>query len=136
MTYHVIREDGAKVEGLTKEQIYELINGTTGEIPEGVDEAFITKLKELNEGGNVSIWVGTNAEYNAIEVKNENTLYVIVDDTFYEDTSDAITDIKNRNEAMNSRLSQMNEEMEALKASFDAQMAEYKDWIEFVEENI
>lgn len=136
MTYHVIREDGAKVEGLTKEQIYELINGTTGEIPEGVDEAFITKLKELNEGGDVSIWVGTNAEYNAIEVKNENTLYVIVDDTFYEDTLDAITDIKNRNEAMNSRLSQMNEEMEALKANFDAQMAEYKDWIEFVEENI
>lgn len=96
MTFYVTREDGVKIEGLTKEQIYELINGTTGEVPEGVDEAFITKLKEVNKGENSSVWIGTNAEYNAIQTKDDNTLYVITDDTYYEDVQNSLNELDDR----------------------------------------
>ena len=118
MIYHVIREDGVKVEGLTKEQVYELINGTTGEIPKGVDEAFITKLKELNEGGNVSFWVGTNAEYNAIEAKDDNTVYVVIDDTFFEDLDDAMAGIEAR--------------IDTLQNEFTNELQDIVDWIDHV----
>lgn len=119
MTFYVVQKDGVKVEGLTKEQIYELISGTTGKTPQGVDEAFITKLKELNKNGNVSIWVGSSAEYNAIEVKDQNTLYVITDDTFYEDVQSTLDDLavavnsvgSDCQQKMNDYLSDVNEWM-------------------------
>lgn len=96
MTYYVIREDGVREEGLTREQINELIAGTTGETPVGVDDAFITKLKELNRGEGASIWIGTNAEYNALEQRNQNVLYIILDDTFYTDLAAWQQDIETR----------------------------------------
>lgn len=137
MTSYVIREDGVKIEGLTKEQIYELINGTTGEVPEGVDEAFITKLKELNKGGNASIWIGTNTEYNMLETKDQNTLYVITDDTYYEDTAEHLEALDSRMDAVeegftnfqngmnnqfNSFKEEINNEVNSIKSGYIAQI--------------
>lgn len=107
MTYYVIREDGVRTESLTKEQIYELVAGTSGEIPSGLDEAFITKLKELNKGNASSIWIGTSAEYNAIEEKNDNVLYVLLDDTFYSDLEAWQANIVERIEAIEKKLADL-----------------------------
>lgn len=119
MTYYVTREDGVRSEGLTKEQIYELINGTTGKIPEGVDEAFITKLREINKNGNISLWVGSNAEYNDIEVKDDNTVYIVTNDTFYTDLETQINDLNTRISAYESELVSVQNETENKFASID-----------------
>lgn len=119
MTYYVTREDGVRSEGLTKEQIYELINGTTGKIPEGVDEAFITKLREINKNGNISLWVGSNAEYNDIEVKDDNAVYIVTNDTFYTDLETQINDLNTRISAYESELVSVQNETENKFASID-----------------
>ena len=125
MTYYVTREDGVKTEGLTKEQIYELINGTTGEIPEGVDEAFITKLREINKSGNISLWVGSNAEYNDIEVKDTNTVYIVTNDTFY-------TDLETQIDDLNTRVSSYEVAFTEAKNKADADFKEIDEFIEYV----
>lgn len=130
MTYYVTREDGVKTEGLTKEQIYELINGTTGEIPEGVDEAFITKLREINKSDNISLWVGSNAEYNDIEVKDTNTVYIVTNDTFYTDLEDRINSVENRMSAVEQgNVSFENEVTEAFN-SFEDVVNERLEYVE------
>jgi hypothetical protein len=66
---------------MTKEQIVDALAAaaTTAYVKDGClyieagggvnveeDAAFITQIKESNAGGNVSVWVGTEAEFNAI----------------------------------------------------------------------
>ena len=41
---------------------------------------YIESLKELNQGGKFSFWVGTQAKYDALTEKQPNTLYLISDD--------------------------------------------------------
>ena len=125
MTYYVTREDGVKTEGLTKEQIYELINGTTGEIPEGVDEAFITKLREINKSGNISLWVGSNAEYNDIEVKDTNTVYIVTNDTFY-------TDLETQIDDLNTRINSYEKAFTEAKNKADADFQEIDEFMTYV----
>jgi hypothetical protein len=86
MAYYVICDDDSKHESMTKEQILAAItqaikNGSIGDI----DTGFVTRLKEKNGGGAVTIWVGTRAQYNAITEKEVNCLYIITDDTTGED---------------------------------------------------
>lgn len=76
-TYYVICEDNCKFEGMTKEQIFDAIAEATGATPTPVDEAFITKIKEQNAQAATKLWVGTKAEYNAIETKATDTVYII-----------------------------------------------------------
>lgn len=45
---------------------------------------FIESLKEMNNGGKFSVWVGTQEEYDAIGTKNPNCLYVISNDNSVE----------------------------------------------------
>lgn len=85
--YNVIRGDGVFFEGMTKEQIYELIAEVTGQTAQDIDQAFITKLKEINKGNNIRLWLGTSAEYNALTTKEEDVLYICTDDTFVQDTN-------------------------------------------------
>jgi hypothetical protein len=47
---------------------------------------YIESLKELNNDEKFSIWIGTSAQYTALETKIENCLYIITDDT----TGDAL----------------------------------------------
>lgn len=80
--YYVICADNCKFESMTKEQIFAAIEQaiTTGEIKD-VDTGFVTKIKEQNTGAALTFWVGTKAEYNAIEEKARNCFYIITDDT-------------------------------------------------------
>lgn len=132
MTHYVIREDGIKVEGLTKEQVYEIINGTTGEVPEGVDEEFITKLRELNAGDAVSVWVGTNAEYNAIEEKQEGVLYIIADSTFYEDLEATLTGFDEKIQAVEDNMAQVESDTESTLTQMQSDIEEINNNLSYV----
>ena len=79
--YYVLSENNCKFEGLTKEQIFAAIQQAvdSGKIKD-VDTGFITKIKEQNKNAGLMFWVGNQAEYNALESKKNNCLYVITDD--------------------------------------------------------
>lgn len=67
-TYYCFCEDNCKFETMTKEQIIAAIAEATGNVPEDVDDAFITKIKESNHNANLSFWKGTEAEFSALGV--------------------------------------------------------------------
>lgn len=92
--YYVISEDNCRFPSLTREQIYEAITEATGNVPQNVDDAFITRLKEQNSQKPLKIWVGTQAEFNALEEKDLDTLYYY-DDNDYEELLAKITNILN-----------------------------------------
>ena len=79
-------------EGMTAEQIETAIvnaveSGTVGDI----DTGFVTTLKEQNNGTGVMLWVGTTAEYNALDPKPNNCIFIKTDDTSATDIDTAIT---------------------------------------------
>lgn len=92
MAYYVVNDDDCREESLSKEQILEAIqaameNGYVSD-PEG---AVFSKIKEINEGDAVRIWVGTEAEYNALtpapyvvnismRLASDGTIYLCEDD--------------------------------------------------------
>lgn len=82
--YYVIRDDGCKFLAMTKEQIYALLDETisSGHLPTDYQSGgFVTQIKEKNRNTDLSFWVGTQAEYNALAEKPQNTFCIISDDT-------------------------------------------------------
>lgn len=79
-----------KYETLTKEQIYALIAqaAETGLIFDE-DAAFISQIKEKNNGAAVTFWVGTQAEYNALGSTDAKCVYIITDNTWQQDVEAA-----------------------------------------------
>lgn len=75
--YYVICEDNCKFESMTKEEIFDAIADATGSTPTPVDEAFITKIKEQNANKNTKVWTGTQAQFNALEETDDNTIYFV-----------------------------------------------------------
>lgn len=94
-TYHVISDDNCKFESMTKEQILAAIQQAigTGTVTD-VDAGFITKIKELNRNGYLKFWIGTTAQYNAIQTKETNMLYILTDDTEFEDMETEINNFR------------------------------------------
>ncbi len=94
-TYHVIADDNCKFESMTKEQILAAIEQAieTGEISD-VDAGFITKVKEMNRNGYLKFWIGTTAQYNAIQTKETNVLYILTDDTEFEDIETEVNNFR------------------------------------------
>lgn len=84
--YYCFCGSNCKYETMTREQILAAIVQAveTGEIRD-VDTGFVTKIKEKNGGRYVTFWVGTQAEYNALESTAENCVYIITDDAAMED---------------------------------------------------
>lgn len=90
--YFVISSDDCKYESMTKEQIYAAIASATGNTPTGVDDGFISKIKEIRASNTVQIWTGTEAQFNAllptpsvhksvIRIGTNGVLYICTDDT-------------------------------------------------------
>lgn len=79
--YYCFCSSNCKYETMTKEQILAAIAQATGFDNVDPDAGFITRVKEKNGGNYVTFWVGTQAQYNAIESKDTNCLYIITDDT-------------------------------------------------------
>lgn len=80
---------------MTREQILTAITqavneGTIGDI----DAGFVTKIQEMNNQGVVKLWVGTSSEFTAIAAKDENTLYLLTDDTTVDDIEQAFKNIE------------------------------------------
>lgn len=99
--YFVLCADNCKFESMTKEQILTAILQaiSTGEIKD-VDTGFVTTVKEQNSGAGLSFWVGTQAQYNAIETKIANCFYIITDDTTAEELNKKIVETDKRLEAL------------------------------------
>lgn len=91
--YFVMCGNGCKYEGMTKEQIFAAINSATGKTPDGVDNAFVTKIKELNGSSSLKFWVGTQAEYNALSKIDVNCLYIMTDDSYDETLATEVNDL-------------------------------------------
>lgn len=93
--YYVICEDNCKFPAMTKEQTLAAIKQAieTGEIKD-IDTGFVTKIVEQNSGAALSFWVGTSAEYNALESKIHNCFYIITDDTKAETLEDELAELK------------------------------------------
>ena len=49
-----------------------------------------SKIKEINEGGYVTFWVGTQAQYDALETIDSFCLYIITDDATKDDIENKI----------------------------------------------
>lgn len=91
---YVLDAGANQYEAMTKEQI---ITAITQAVNDGtisdIDAGFITKIQEMNKKGVLKWWVGTQAEFNALETKDANTLYLFTDDPLYQDLLDAIDDV-------------------------------------------
>lgn len=89
--YYVICDDNCKFESMTKEQILAAITQAveSHEITD-VDTGFVTKIKELNGNTPLQFWVGTQAQYNALEEPAQNVFYIITDDTTVPDLQNAV----------------------------------------------
>lgn len=124
--YNVVRGDGVFFEGMTKEQIYELIAEMTGETVQDIDQAFITKLKEINKGNAIRLWIGTSAEYNALTTREDDVLYICTDDTFVSDTNLEIQKlwdkIQNNYDAVTETLEEQNTNIEQFEENVTQQL--------------
>lgn len=81
--YYCFCSSNCKYETMTKEQILSAITqAASGESVIDPDAGVISKVKETNTGGYITFWVGTQAQYNALQGNTEqNCLYIITDDT-------------------------------------------------------
>lgn len=75
--YYVLCDDNCRFPAMTAEQVLEAIAEATGHTPTPVDEAFITKIKEQNAQHSLKMWKGTEAQYNALETHDTDTVYII-----------------------------------------------------------
>lgn len=112
-TYYVISDDNCKFESMTREQILAAITQAIeqGEISD-IDTGFVTKLKEMNRNNALKFWIGTTAEYNAIQTKETNCFYILSDDTELEDIETEINNFR-------SELDGLSENVESLTEAVD-----------------
>lgn len=105
MAYYVRDNNNNLIEGLSKEEIYALLDEAirTGKLPSVDDEtAFVTKLKCSVTGVASSVAFITEAKYNELRtggLLKANTLYFITDDTTEETLENAIS--QSKQEAVN-----------------------------------
>lgn len=79
--YYVLCDDNCRFESMTKEQILAAITqAVEGHEIGDVDTGFVTTLKEQNKNTGLKFWVGTQAQYNALETKEPNCFYIITDE--------------------------------------------------------
>ena len=98
--YYVRGQSDSSYESMTKEEILTAISGT---VP-ALDSGFITIWKEQNAGVGIKLWVGTTAQYNALDPKPTNTLYIKTDDRSAQDIADAIQALNDALDALEASL--------------------------------
>jgi hypothetical protein len=120
--YYVLCQNNCKFEGMTKEQIIAAIAEATGKTPTDIDSAFISKIKEINKGAAVQIWIGATAEYNALVANGEkrsDVIYIKTDDSALADfESYFIQQIS----SINNKVAQQKEEIANAKAANAAEI--------------
>ena len=98
MTHYIHDELNNRIEGMSKEEIYALIDQViaSGELPTDAQTAFVTALKSIVDGNAYKIGFCTQAEYNQLEAQGlleQNAYYFITDDETEQDLEDAIATI-------------------------------------------
>ena len=107
--WYVRCKTGCLAEGMTKEQTLTAITqAVEGGSVEDIDTGFVTKIVEQNKQAPLSFWVGTSAEYNALENKIANCFYIITDDVIKADLLNEINTLKNSLAAAEAKLAQQN----------------------------
>lgn len=101
-TKYVICSTNCKYEAYDKEEVLAVLQqAIDNQSLEGInsDAGFITKLKEMNASKKVKLWLGTQAEYAALETKETDTLYIFTDDSTLEDLEAVVIEAKSAAEA-------------------------------------
>lgn len=104
MAYYAHDDNNNRIETLSKEEIYALIDEVIqgGELPSDIQEAFVTKLKSIVDGGTYKVGFCTQAQYNDLVSQGlvePNAYYFITDDTTEEDFINLIRQVqKNKND--------------------------------------
>ena len=101
MAHYIHDEKNNRIEGLSKEEIYALIDEViaSGELPTDTQTAFVTALKSIVDGNAYKIGFCTQAEYNQLEAQGlleANAFYIITDDETEQDLEAAIEDLDAR----------------------------------------
>lgn len=92
--YYVIGAGNNFYEGMTKEQILAaIVQAVESHTISDVDTGFVTTIKENNKNTPLALWVGTEAEFNAIQDKDDNTLYIKTDDSSVEQLQTSIESV-------------------------------------------
>lgn len=104
-------------ETMTREQIITAIENmeSTGSVGD-VDDGFISKIKELNESGLLRFWVGTMAEYTALEEKEDGVLYLFSDDPTIDDLESAIDSNESSISAQGQEIDDLQSDVAAINA--------------------
>lgn len=86
---------GNRVETLTADQIIAAINAaiSTGEIPKEL-AALVEMIKEQNKGDSIKIWLGTTAEFLALESTSNDIIYLLSDSTDLQDLDNELNLLK------------------------------------------
>ena len=84
--YYCMCDSNCKFETMTKEQILAAIaqaieTGVVGD----PDTGYVTKVQEGNRRDSITFWIGTQAEFNALQKQEKNCLYIKTDDTTVEE---------------------------------------------------
>lgn len=99
MIHSVIREDGVKIESMTKEEIKSLVEN------KNTSENLITSLKELNLQKNLKLWLGNDTEYSDV-LKDTNTLYLIKNDAYFVNIQNKMNEFENNSENFQTSLNE------------------------------
>lgn len=99
--YFCFCSSNCKYETMTKEQILAAIVQAVenGEVQD-VDSGFVTTIKDQNQNSGLTFWIGTTAQYNALESIDMNCMYILTDETTDEDMAAYIAQLNERVEAM------------------------------------
>lgn len=123
-TVYVFNIDGCKTEGMSKEQILAAIAEATGATVTDIDNAFISKVVNQNNGGVVKFWRGTTAEYNALTDKDAECYYIITDDNSKAEIDALVENLNNSVNALsnvvNALNKDVNEQAEKIQKNADA----------------
>lgn len=92
---YALDDGGNRVETLSAEKILEAIQTAiaTGEIPAEL-QTIIDTIKEQNKGAGLKFWLGTQAEFLALESTSEDVIYFINDSANLRDVAEALAELK------------------------------------------
>lgn len=107
---------------MTREEIIAAIQtAAKGGTLEGFNNcAFVSQIKELNKNAAFSVWVGTQAEYNALAEKAKNVLYIISDEQMASELKIVLDSVKREVASHTQTITQQAERLAGMAASVDA----------------
>ena len=120
-TVNVRGNSDSLYEAMTKEQILAaIVEAVEGGTISDVNTGFVTTIKEQNNGVGLMFWVGTTAQYNAIETKQNNVLYIKTDDTSAQAINSAIAALQETQTSQGGSISTILTTLASVKSVTDA----------------